>query len=107
MGARAAGAEMAAEPVPVRRPGVRERGVEGAEEGGEMSRVEQTGRTKTGLKLERGALVWVGGRKIMWRGTYRKASQRISIQDAQLETIMSPARGDQASLRGAPRLKEE
>ena len=37
--------------------------------------------------------------------TYRNASQRISTQDAQLETMRSPARGVHVSFRGALRLR--
>lgn len=50
-GARVDGEEMAAEPVPVRRPGVREMGEEVCVGAAGMSSVSQTGRTNIGLKL--------------------------------------------------------
>ena len=49
--------EMAAEPVPVRRPGVREMGVDVDLSGDvERSSVSQTGRRKMGLKLRVGVV---------------------------------------------------
>ena len=52
VGARAAGDEMAAEPVPVRRPGVRATGELARAEGSGKSEAEYTGSTKTGLNLQ-------------------------------------------------------
>lgn len=74
---------MAAEPVPVRRPGVAV-GVEGSD--GTLTGGSATGRTKMGF--------------------HRKASQRSSTQDAQFETMRSPALGFQFSGTADPRLHE-
>ena len=52
LGALLAGVAMAAEPVPVRRPGVREMG-DDFSAGRERSSVSHTGRRKIGLKLAR------------------------------------------------------
>lgn len=51
VGVRVAGEEMAAEPVPVRRPGVRVTGVEVLADGSGSSRVSHTGSTNNGSNL--------------------------------------------------------
>lgn len=101
MGLRVLGAllgeDRAAEPVPVRRPGVWVIGVDARGVWAEISTASYTGRTNIGLKLEvklkvRHAMGLTGHK------TYRNASHRTSIHDTQLETIISPALGLQASL---------
>lgn len=54
------------------------------------------GSTKTGLQLFKSYMNWEG-KDESWPGTHRAASQRISIQDAQLEIMISPAPGFQGS----------
>jgi len=76
VGVRVEGEEIAADPVPVRRPGVRVKGVDGRDTGCGTSE-EDTGSTNMGLN--------------------RKASHNISTQDAQFETMISPAFGFQCS----------
>jgi hypothetical protein len=61
------GEESAAEPVPVRRPGVCVTGVEAREDGADNSTASQTGSTKVGLNLD---------------GNVRVVSKRKIIQDA-------------------------
>lgn len=56
-GARAEGEEIAAEPVPVRRPGVWVIGVD-ERDAGERSTASHTGRRKSGLKLRQRRVRW-------------------------------------------------
>jgi hypothetical protein len=99
----------AADPVPVLRPGVLrfDCGDKGAECGGDRVTVSQTGRTKIGSNLKQSMDLIrmtqeVQGR--FYRGAYRKASQRISIHDTQLDTMTAPAPGFQHSEEPGPRL---
>lgn len=82
VGARAAGDEIAAEPVPVRRPGVRVTGDEGCIGRRARPSEEHIGSIKIGLNLN--------------------ANHKISIVEAQLQTIRSPALGFHFSGAFAP-----
>lgn len=88
------GEEMAAEPVPVRRPGFTESGLDDWEVAG-RSTGSETGSRNIGLKLA--GCQWTAVGEAIARGAYRNASQRSSIHDAQFETITSPALGLQLS----------
>jgi len=70
VGARTGGEEIAADPVPVRRPGVRVTGLEVEDSIAGEYRGSHAGNTNM--------------------GSNRNANHRISIQDTQLETIISP-----------------
>lgn len=91
------GDDIPAEPVPVRRPGVCVTGVEAREDGVGTSTASHTGKTKVGLNLqkneEKRTLESLIDLRMMRIGTYRNANHKISIQETQLETIISPARG--------------
>jgi len=60
------------------------------------------GSTKTGLQLFKSYMNWEG-KDGSWPGTHRAASQRISIHEAQLEIMISPALGFQGSFLEALR----
>lgn len=105
VGLRVFGEEMAAEPVPVRRPGVLVIGSEEVDDFIDRSTGEETGSTNIGLKLTSivsGELYGVRWGMSKW--TNRNASQRSSIHEAQFDTITSPALGLQEPGVLAPRL---
>lgn len=76
-----------ADPVPVRRPGVRGAALEFADWIGDA----QTGKTKRGLYLQ--DVGYTSSQLTKTSMAYLTVSQRTSTHDAQLETMISPETG--------------
>lgn len=91
VGVRAEGEEIAAEPVPVRRPGVTVIGLELLDVAFSVVGGSHTGRTKIGSSLIH--VQHNSPRSESGEQSYLKASQSNSTHDAQFETIISPALG--------------
>ena len=94
-----------AEPVPVALPGLFVIETEFFRSFSSSGRNSGIGSTKTGLQLFESYMSWKGEDE-SWPGTHRAASQRISIHDAQLDTMISPAPGLQVSFLEALRTLE-
>lgn len=101
------GDDNAAEPVPVRRPGVCVTDADPLEEWTGMSTGSHIGKTNVGLNLGDESITSVCSVKPMAEmKTYRNTSHRISTQDTQLETIISPVLGFHLSILFADLLSE-